>query len=114
VVGLFLYLRKLYTLYMTDIEEGLKIMQTTGKIDRIKFNTPGMLIDLYNERLVKKQEKDFKGLTNDMNEYYWKLLIDTITQRESGIENPIYKSRSVSLTTPSGSLIVPGGNSLIT
>lgn len=92
---------------MDKVEEGLKYMEATGKIDRIRFNNPGMLIDLHNERLQKRKEKETEDLLHDMNQYYLKLIIDTMEQKASGIKSPIYKSRDVSLTFPDTSLTAP-------
>lgn len=98
---------KLYTYFMDKVEEGLKYMQATGKIDRVRFNNPGMLIDLHNERLSKKKEKEVEDLMHDMNQYYLKLIIDTMEQKMSGVKSPIYKSRDVSLSLPDNSLTAP-------
>lgn len=99
---------------MSDVEEGLKIMQKTGKIDRIKFNNPGMLIDLHNHRLQLQKEKDTENLLHDMNTYYLKLIIDTMEQKASGIKKPIYKSKDVSLSFPDQTLTVPEQGIIIT
>lgn len=92
---------------MATTDDALKRLEATGKIDTLGTTNPGWLIDLYNQRLEQKKEKDFQSHINDMNQYYFKLLIDTITQRQSGVLNPIYKSRSVAMTMPDTKIIIP-------
>lgn len=91
---------------MADTETALKQLEATGKIDTLGTTNPGWLIDLYNKRVDMKREKSFKNLMTDMNEYYFKLLIDTVKQRQSGVVDPIYKSNSVSLTMPDDKIII--------
>lgn len=86
-------------------DEALKMLKATGKIDRIGTTNPGRIIDLHNDLLMRQKEKDFKSHVSDMNHYYFKLLIDTVTQRNEGVLNPIYKSNSTSLSVPDQGII---------
>lgn len=74
-------------------EEALKKLEETNKIDSIGHN-PGWIIDLYNQRLENKKEKDFRGNIRSMNQFYIKLIIETIEQKRAGMKNPVYKSSS--------------------
>lgn len=76
-------------------DEALKRLEATGQIDTLGTTNPGMIIDLYNDLLKRKREKHFSELTRDMNSFYIDLLIDTVKQRAEGVENPIYKAKSI-------------------
>ena len=76
-------------------DEALKRLEATGQVDTLGVTNPGMIIDLYNDLLKRKREKQFGELTREMNSFYIDLLIDTVKQRSEGVQNPIYKSPSI-------------------
>ena len=78
-------------------EEKLLMLEKTGKIETLSHESPGMIIDLYNQRIEQRRQKDFTGKVKAMNQFYIKLIIHTMEQRSQGIENPIYKSNSILL-----------------
>lgn len=76
-------------------DEALKMLEKANKIDTLGETNPGRIVDLYNQLLEKKKEKYFMNNISDMNQYYIKLLVDTINQKQSGVVNPIYKSNTI-------------------
>lgn len=79
------------------VEDRLKMLEQTGKIETLGMDRPGLIIDLYNQRVEKRREKDFSGKVQAMNRFYIKLIIQTMEQKQAGIKNPIYKSNSILL-----------------
>jgi len=56
------------------IAREIKRMKDLGVIDGlIGAKNVGRIIDLHNQLLEKKKEKDFAGDIQDRNKYYWKL-----------------------------------------
>jgi len=47
-----------YNKYMATTDDALKRLEATGKIDTLGTTNPGWLIDLYNQRLEQKKEKE--------------------------------------------------------
>lgn len=76
-------------------DEALKMLEKTGKIETLGTVNPGQIIDLYNQLLNQKREKYFRKDVESMNDYYFPLLLDTVMQRDKGVENPIYKSNKI-------------------
>lgn len=73
------------------------MLEKTGKIETLGVDKPGMILDLYNLRITQRKEKGFSGQVKAMNQFYIKLIIQTMEQKRAGIKNPIYKSHSILL-----------------
>ena len=62
------------------IDQALKMLKGTGKIDGISGAVNvGLILDSYNNEVVRKQEHEFANETNARNKYYaplWKMAVE--------------------------------------
>lgn len=68
-----------------NVEKEMERLKELGQIDGVLgAKKVGMVLDLHNQNVDKKKEKEFNNNISDRNQYYWKLWRRAAEELDSG------------------------------